>query len=118
MGQLTTHILDTARGTPAAGVRIDLSRRDPDDTLRLLKTVYSNYDGRTDRPLLDNAEFAVGRYALSFHVGNYFATCGLPLAQPPFIDVVPIYFALADTDSHYHVPLLVSPWGYTTYRGS
>jgi hydroxyisourate hydrolase len=118
MGRLTTHVLDTTRGGPAAGVRIDLSTIDADGRAKLLATVRTNRDGRTDQPLLDGAAFAAGRYELVFYVGAYFAIGGGALADPPFLDSVPIRFGIADAESHYHVPLLVSPWSYSTYRGS
>jgi 5-hydroxyisourate hydrolase len=112
MGRLTTHVLDTSIGRPAAGVRVVL-RRDGE----ALAEVVTNADGRTDKPLLDGATFKPGSYELAFHVGDYFRGQGTPLADPPFLDVVPLRFAIAE-DSHYHVPLLVSPFGYSTYRGS
>lgn len=118
MGRLTTHVLDTTRGGPAQGVRIDFSVFDGDGKARLLATVHTNRDGRTDHPLLDEAAFSMGRYELAFHIGAYFAAGGTPLAVPSFLDIVPIRFGIADTASHYHVPLLVSPWSYSTYRGS
>jgi 5-hydroxyisourate hydrolase len=104
-GRLTTHVLDTARGRPASGVQIELFRLDP---RRPLKAVATNADGRTDEPLLTTLE--VGRYELLFFVGGYFGE-GL-------YDEVPIRFRIADADADYHVPLLVSPWSYSTYRGS
>jgi 5-hydroxyisourate hydrolase len=112
MGRLTTHVLDTAVGLPAAGVRVVLRR----DGEALVEAV-TNADGRTDKPLLNGAAFKPGRYELTFHVGDYFRGRGAPLADPPFLDVIPLRFAIAD-DGHYHVPLLVSPFGYSTYRGS
>jgi 5-hydroxyisourate hydrolase len=112
MGRLTTHVLDTAYGKPAAGVRAVLRR-----VGAVLADATTNADGRLDRPLLEGAAFKPGRYELSFHVGDYFRDLGIPLADPPFLDVIPLSFAVAD-DAHYHVPLLVSPYGYTTYRGS
>ena len=115
---LTTHVLDTARGRPAGGVRIDLSRVEPDGRRRHIKTVTTNADGRADAPLLGEGEMAVGCYELVFHVGDYFRAAGLPLADPPYLDVVPVRFAIAEPEAHYHVPLLVSPWSYATYRGS
>ena len=118
MGRLTTHVLDTTRGGPAQGVRIDLSVFDGDGKTRLLATVHTNRDGRTDHPLLDETAFAVGRYELAFHVGAYFAASGVPVVAPAFLEVVPVRFGIADSTSHYHVPLLVSPWSYSTYRGS
>lgn len=114
MGRLTTHVLDTASGKPAAGVRVEL-RRDGDPVV--LAQATTNADGRLDKPLLEGAAFKSGCYELIFHVGDYFRAGGVALADPPFLDVVPLRFAVAD-DAHYHVPLLVSPYGYSTYRGS
>jgi 5-hydroxyisourate hydrolase len=107
-GKLTTHILDTARGRPAAGVEIVVSR----DGV-VLKTTRTNADGRTDEPLLEGAAFTCGTYELLFRIGDYFAG-----DEPRFLDAVPIRFGIADADAHYHVPLLASPWSYSTYRGS
>ena len=115
---LTTHVLDTARGCPAAGVRIDLSAVEPDGRLRLIRMVTTNADGRTAAPLLAEEEMAAGRYEIAFHVGEYFRATGALVADPPYLDVVPVRFAIAEPDAHYHVPLLVSPWSYATYRGS
>lgn len=115
MGRLTTHVLDTARGCPGAGIAIRLLRLE--DEPRALVSTRTNADGRTDRPLLENEAFEPGRYELTFGVGAYFAGSGLAVGEPPFLDEVVLRFALAD-DAHYHVPLLVSPWSYTTYRGS
>jgi 5-hydroxyisourate hydrolase len=115
---LTTHVLDTARGRPAAGVRIDLSAVDAGGRTRLIKTVTTNADGRTDAPLLGTGEMAAGQYELLFHVGAYFRATEAPVTDPPFLDVVPVRFATAAGGGHYHVPLLVSPFGYVTYRGS
>jgi 5-hydroxyisourate hydrolase len=112
MGRLTTHVLDTAAGKPAAGVRVVLRRDDA-----LVAEGQTNADGRLDKPLLDDAAFKPGSYEISFHVGDYFRARGATLADPAFLDVIPIRFAVAD-DAHYHVPLLVSPYGYSTYRGS
>ncbi len=117
IGRLSTHVLDTARGRPAAGVRIDLARIDGSQRVEL-KTVYTNADGRTDQPLLDAHEMDVGRYELTFHVGDYFRAAGVELPSPAFLDTVPLCFAVADPQAGYHVPLLVSPWSYSTYRGS
>ncbi len=114
---LTSHVLDTARGQPAAGLRVDLCRIGPDGRARLLKSVSTDADGRTTPPLLSGGEMTVGRYELVFHVGAYFRAAGAPLADPPFLDEVPVRFAIADPAAHYHVPLLVSPWSYSTYRG-
>jgi 2-oxo-4-hydroxy-4-carboxy-5-ureidoimidazoline decarboxylase len=115
---LTTHVLDTAHGCPAAGLRIDLSAIDPDGRARLLKTMVTNSDGRTDGPLLAEGELEVGHYEIAFHVGAYFRRRGTRTDEPPFLEVVPVRFAVADRGRHYHVPLLVTPWSYTTYRGS
>ena len=118
MGRLTTHVLDTARGRPAGGVRIDLLRLSSDGRPDLLKSVVTNADGRTDEPLLTGDDTRIGRYELLFHVGAYFIAVSPPPSEPPFLDQVPVRFAIADARAHYHVPLLVSPWSYTTYRGS
>ena len=112
MGRLSTHVLDTALGRPAAGLRVVLRR----DGAALVDT-HTNADGRTDKPLLEGAAFANGVYELTFHVGDYFRGRGAPLGDPPFLDVIPLRFSIAE-DAHYHVPLLVSPFGYSTYRGS
>ncbi len=115
-GFLTTHVLDTVHGKPAAGLSIELFWIEGEDR-RYLKTVTTNPDGRTDEPLLSEDEFELGVYELVFHVGEYFAgEPGIP--DPPFLDEVPIRFGVADPDAHYHVPLLASPWSYSTYRGS
>jgi 5-hydroxyisourate hydrolase len=115
---LTTHVLDTSQGRPAAGVRVDLSAVDADGRVRLIRTVRTKADGRPAAPLLAEGEMRVGRYELRFHVVEYFRAAGLPLADPPFLDEVLVRFAIADIDGHYHVPLLMSPWSYVTYRGS
>jgi 5-hydroxyisourate hydrolase len=112
MGRLSTHVLDTSVGRPGAGVRLVL-RRDGE----VLMDTRTNADGRTDKPLLEGAAFRSGAYELTFHVGEYFRAQGTPLADPPFLDVIPLRFSIAD-DADYHVPLLVSPFGYSTYRGS
>jgi len=116
MGVLTTHVLDTAGGKPAAGVVIDLYRIDGERVH--LGRARTNSDGRCDEPLLQNAEFRTGEYELVFHAGDYFAAGGLELPEPRFLDHVVIRFGLADESGHYHVPLLLSPYGYSTYRGS
>ena len=117
VGRLTTHILDTTRGQPAAGVAIELWRLDGEE-LRLLRTVRTNADGRTDGPLLSGNELTAGVYELVFAVGAYFAEQGGISDDPPFLDRVPVRFGIADPTAHYHVPLLASPWAYSTYRGS
>jgi len=118
-GRLTTHVLDTARGRPAAGMMFELARIDEDGDRQVLKTVRTNSDGRTDAPLLAEDEVSSGVYELVFEDGEYFA--GQPevgSADPPFLGRVPIRFGIADPSVHYHVPLLASPWSYSTYRGS
>jgi 5-hydroxyisourate hydrolase len=117
MGHLSTHVLDTAHGCPAAGMHITLQRLDAGGAVTL-KALALNHDGRADGPLLDAAEMAVGRYRLLFEVAPYFRARGVALSDPPFIDVVQLDFGIADAAGHYHVPLLVSPFSYSTYRGS
>lgn len=117
-GKLTTHVLDTARGLPAAGLTIELWSVDAaTDQKTLIKTVRTNPDGRTDAPLLADGALQPQIYELVFHTGDYFKQHN-ELPQPLFLDRIPIRFGVADTDAHYHVPLLVSPWSYSTYRGS
>jgi 5-hydroxyisourate hydrolase len=115
MGKLTTHILDTAHGQPASGVLIEVYRL-PGPVL--LASVRTNPDGRADGPLLDGAGLAAGEYELVFHLADYFRGLGVILPQPPFLDRITLRFGVADPDAHYHVPLLASPWSYSTYRGS
>jgi 5-hydroxyisourate hydrolase len=117
-GYLSTHVLDTMHGTPATEVKIELWRLDSKDRRTLLTTVYTNENGRTDGPLLAGEQFEVGTYELLFAIGEYFSEKGSRLSQPVFLDVVPVRFGIADAGEHYHVPLLVSPWAYSTYRGS
>ena len=116
-GRLTTHVLDTAAGRPAAGVGIEVWRLEG-EARRLVRAATTNADGRVDDPLLVGDTMAAGVYELVFAVGVYFARQGLAVADPPFLDRVPVRFAIADPSAHYHVPLLVSPWAYSTYRGS
>ena len=122
MAGLTTHVLDTAHGHPAAGLRIELARLDKSGERRLIKAVRTNADGRTDEPLLPAEEAEAGTYEISFEVGEYFGALAAEgrakISDPPFLDRVPVRFGLADPAAHYHVPLLVSPWSYSTYRGS
>jgi len=115
MGRLTTHVLDTAAGIPARGMRVELRRTEPAAASASFQT---NADGRLPADLLEGAALAVGRYELCFHVADYFRARGIALPDPPFLDVVVIRFGIADPAQHYHVPLLVSPWSYSTYRGS
>lgn len=118
MGKLSTHVLDTAHGRPAAAMRIELYRIGTNGASELIKRTVTNLDGRTDAPLLSGGELQVGIYELQFHVAEYFDGRGADQANPPFLDLIPIRFAIADAGGHYHVPLLVSPWSYSTYRGS
>jgi 5-hydroxyisourate hydrolase len=119
MGRLTTHVLDTANGRPAAGVRVDLHRlANGARSGEVLASRLTNADGRCERPLLEGAALEAGVYELVFHAGGYFAGLGLALPDPPFLDQVVIRFGLADPAGHYHLPLLISPYGYSTYRGS
>jgi 5-hydroxyisourate hydrolase len=117
MGRLTTHVLDTARGVPAAGMKIELYAL-AGGGRRLVASVVTNAQGRTDAALLEGHSFVVGTYELVFAVGAYFRAGGAALADPPFLDEVPLRFGIADPNAHYHVPLLASPWSYSTYRGS
>lgn len=118
-GKLTTHVLDTAHGRPAANIAIALWLIDPHSAEKtLLKTVTTNADGRTDAPLLSDGEMKVGVYELIFCVGDYFSQSVENLFDPPFLNLIPLQFGIADPTAHYHVPLLVSPWSYSTYRGS
>ena len=116
MGRLTTHVLDTARGCPASGVAVRLYRVKSEP--ELLAEASTNADGRLDAPILENDSFTAGVYELVFQAGSYFAAHSGDLPDPPFVDEVVIRFGVADADQHYHVPLLVSPWSYSTYRGS
>ena len=116
-GRLTTHVLDTARGRPAEGVGIELVR-DPDGERRSIVSLRTNADGRTDAPLLADDALEAGTYELVFDVGEYFRGANVETADPAFLGRVPVRFAIADPGGHYHVPLLVSPWSYSTYRGS
>ena len=117
MGRLSTHVLDTANGRPARGVAIELLAVEGEGRRSIVRTA-TNGDGRTDAPLMAGEAFRPGTYELVFHVGAYFRGLGAAIADPPFLDLVPIRFTIAEPDGHYHVPLLVSPWSYSTYRGS
>ena len=119
MGHLSTHVLDTANGCPAAGMRVQLQRLHADGRVETVKSITLNHDGRNDGgPLLDASTMAVGRWRLVFEVAPYFRARGVELPEPPFIDNVQLDFGIADAAGHYHVPLLVSPFSYSTYRGS
>lgn len=117
-GRLTTHVLDTASGRPAAGLAIDLLSVGPDGVARVVSSVTTNADGRLDAPLLVGDTMVPGRYELRFHAGDYLRAGGTALPDVPFLDVIPIVFGIASADEHYHVPLLLSPYSYSTYRGS
>ena len=116
-GYLTTHVLDTARGCPAEGIRIALYRVTRESATKIAETV-TNHDGRTDSPILPRETFETGIYELVFHAGAYLRATGQTREDPLFLDQVPIRFGMADGEAHYHVPLLLSPYGYSTYRGS
>lgn len=118
MGRLSTHVLDTVRGRPAPGVTIELDRLTPEGGWQRLAEVVTNADGRTDQPLLSGETFAAGTYLLTFHIGAYFKATAATAADAPFLDLVPLRFTVADAAAHYHVPLLATPWSYSTYRGS
>jgi 5-hydroxyisourate hydrolase len=113
MGKLTTHVLDTAQGCPAKGVTIDVYRGDT-----LLRTVATNADGRVNGPILEGETLTAGTYELRFHAGDYLRQTTSGLKEPLFLDIIPIRFGIADVSQHYHVPLLLSPFGFSTYRGS
>jgi len=117
MGRLTTHVLDTSRGKPASGVRIELAIIE-ETNRRVLRSGTTNSDGRTDEPLLSRSSIETGVYELTFHAGEYFRANGVEITDPPFLDDVVIRFGIADATANYHVPLLLAPYGYSTYRGS
>ena len=116
-GRLTTHVLDTASGVPASGMQIELFRLESGEWVSI-RSMITNYDGRVDGALLLGTEMRAGVYRLVFHAGDYFREAGVEIPEPPFLDVIPIRFGIADAESHYHVPLLVSPYSYSTYCGS
>ncbi|MEN9893105.1 MAG: hypothetical protein RLY78_3400 [Pseudomonadota bacterium] len=119
MGHLSTHVLDTMHGRPAAGLRVTLWRLADDGTPQPVRDLQLNADGRAPGgPLLDATTMARGRWQLRFHVADYFRGCGVKLPEPPFLDVVTLDFGIADAAGHYHVPLLCTPWSHSTYRGS
>lgn len=117
MGRLTTHVLDTANGCPGSGIELTLYRVDGNQRIELT-SAKTNTDGRTNTPLLEGDGVLKGSYELVFEVAAYHRNRGLVIADPPFLDVIPIRFSISDADAHYHVPLLVSPWSFSTYRGS
>ena len=116
MGRLTTHVLDTAHGKPGTGIAVTVYRLDGER--REVARSVTNHDGRCDRPLLEGAALEAGKYEIVFAAGDYFRALGLDLPEPLFVDEVALHFGIANVDEHYHVPLLVSPWSYSTYRGS
>ncbi len=117
MGRLTTHVLDTAQGIPARGVRITLSRADGSERIPLARAT-TNQDGRVDGPLLEGESFTPGTYELAFDIDGYFRTQPVEMTDPAFLDLVTIRFTVTDAGGNWHIPLLVSPWSYSTYRGS
>ena len=117
MGKLSTHVLDTAHGRPGAGVKVELYAVDGGGR-RLLKADVTNDDGRCAAPLLDGAALQAGQYELVFHAGDYYAARGVALAAPRFLDRIVLAFGVADPAQNYHVPLVMTPWSYSTYRGS
>jgi 2-oxo-4-hydroxy-4-carboxy-5-ureidoimidazoline decarboxylase len=117
-GRLSTHVLDTYHGHPAAGVAVEFFEISASGESRLLSRATTNADGRTDRPLMAEQPIPISQYEIQFSIGDYFVRRGTPLPDPPFLGVVPIRFAVAEPEAHYHVPLLATPWSYSTYRGS
>jgi 2-oxo-4-hydroxy-4-carboxy-5-ureidoimidazoline decarboxylase len=117
-GRLSTHVLDTHSGRPAAGVMIELVELSTNSEQRVVVRATTNRDGRTDAPLIAGRPLPIGRYELHFHIGDYFKQLEARLDDPPFLDLIPVRFAVAEPEGHYHVPLLVTPWSYSTYRGS
>ncbi len=118
MARLSTHVLDTMQGKPAANVALELWRLGKDNGRALVTRARTNADGRTDAPLMTGDRLEVGHYELVFHIGDYFRAASVPLSEPAFLDIVPLRFGIADATGHYHVPLLASPFAYSTYRGS
>jgi 5-hydroxyisourate hydrolase len=117
-GKLTTHVLDISIGKPASGVLVKLGRVDPNKGIEPIQSSYTNEDGRLNHPLLEGEDMKEGIYELQFHVGDYYRKLGASNESPSFLDCVPVRFGISEPDSHYHVPLLISPGGYSTYRGS
>jgi 5-hydroxyisourate hydrolase len=118
MGRLSTHVLDIGSGRPAAGMRLEFLEAGADGGWVHLGDFRTNADGRTDQPIMAGEGFHTGRFQLRFHVAAYFRAQGVALPDPPFLDIVPVHFGVAEAEGHYHVPLLCSPWTYSTYRGS
>ena len=117
-GRLSTHVLDTHAGRPAIGVAIELYEFAGEKALSSFSSAITNADGRTDQPLIGGRPLPIGRYELRFAVGNHFRSRGIESGDPPFLDIVPLRFSIAEPEGHYHVPLLCTPWSYSTYRGS
>jgi 2-oxo-4-hydroxy-4-carboxy-5-ureidoimidazoline decarboxylase len=117
-GRLSTHVLDTHSGKPAAGIAVELVELSDLGLSRVIAQALTNSDGRTDQPLIHGRPLPIGRYELGFRVASYFAQRGVPLSDPPFLDHIPLRFSVAEPEGHLHVPLLVTPWSYATYRGS
>jgi 2-oxo-4-hydroxy-4-carboxy-5-ureidoimidazoline decarboxylase len=118
VGRLSTHVLDTHGGRPAAGIPVELVELSALGASRVVTRTMTNADGRTDQPLIGGRPVPIGRYELRFSVGEYFAARSVPLSDPPFLDEIPLRFSVSDPEGHLHVPLLVTPWSYSTYRGS
>ena len=117
-GRLSTHVLDTHSGKPAAGIAIELTELSELGVPRVVTRAVTNSDGRTDQPLIGGRPVPIGRYELMFSIGDHFAARGVPMSDPPFLDRIPLRFSVSDPEGHLHVPLLVTPWSYATYRGS
>jgi len=117
-GRLSTHVLDTHSGKPAAGIAIELTELSELGVPRVVTCAVTNSDGRTDQPLIGGRPVPIGRYELMFSIGDHFAARGVPMSDPPFLDRIPLRFSVSDPEGHLHVPLLVTPWSYATYRGS
>jgi 2-oxo-4-hydroxy-4-carboxy-5-ureidoimidazoline decarboxylase len=116
-GRLSTHVLDTHAGRPAGGIAIELYEF-AGEKAHCIQTAITNADGRTEQPLIDGRPLPIGRYELRFAVGNHFRSRGIDSGDPPFLDIVPLRFSIAEPEGHYHIPLLCTPWSYSTYRGS
>jgi 2-oxo-4-hydroxy-4-carboxy-5-ureidoimidazoline decarboxylase len=117
-GRLSTHVLDTHSGKPAAGIEVELVELSDLGASRLVTRAITNADGRTDHPLVHGRPVPIGRYELRFNVGKYFSERQVPMSDPPFLDRIPLRFSVSEPEGHLHVPLLMTPWSYATYRGS